>query len=84
MSNEPRTTSLVFVLCVRYSYGMETKGAKMNKGETVTVVARFHAYYGCVGTVTSTSSDEDGDIIFVLLENGREAMFDAADLEIGE
>jgi len=56
----------------------------MNKGQTVTVIERFHAYYGCVGTVIGTSSDEDGDIVFVLLENGREAMFDATDLEIGE
>ena len=52
----------------------------MKKGQTVTVTAPFHAYRGHTGTITMTATDEDGDIIFVRLGNGREVMLEPSDV----
>lgn len=54
----------------------------MKKGQTVTVTAPFHAYCGHTGTITMTATDEDGDIVFVRLGNGREVMLEPSDVEV--
>lgn len=55
----------------------------METGQKVTVTNQFHAYYGQVGTITDTATDEFGDIVFVRFFN-KNIMVEATDVTLNK
>lgn len=50
--------------------------------EKVKITNRFHAYHGQIGIISRRSTDEDGDIILVVFDNGEELMLEPSDVEV--
>jgi hypothetical protein len=56
----------------------------MQAGQKVTVTNKFHAYRGQVGTITDTTTDEFGDIVFVQFADGKNIMVEATDVTLNK
>ena len=50
--------------------------------DKVRITNRFHAYHGQIGIISRRTVDEEGEIIFVVIDNGKELMLEPSDVKV--